>query len=178
MNSDTIVGWIATQLWNNWFMSLVLAIPIILTIHHHLHERATKRGATMSQALHGLRDEGAKKFVAQLEYKLKKVAQSGRSDYDFQFRRSDVWFENITFGFIFTVPIPTRYWDVIDSPGSREVAKKLLEEGGKDSEKGSGGLRVDWCISPKYPEDPFAPKWVLSCKWDRLDLRTNQFGGR
>jgi hypothetical protein len=130
-----------------------------------------KRNGSVSDSLHSLRDEGARAFVNQLVYRLKRAAASGRSDYEFRFRPFDLWFESRTFFLFFTVPWFVSYWDCIDSPGSREVVKKMLEGEGK-------GLRVDWSISTYYGQSPFAPKWVLSCQWDRLELRRNQFGGR
>ena len=161
---------VAQYLQPSYWPLYLLLVPIVLTIYSTITEHS-RRGASVSDALHTLRDQGAKQFVAQLEYKLKKVAASGRSDYEFNFRKYDVWIEYKRIFLFFTLPVPTSYWDCIDSPGSREVVKKMLEGEGK-------GLRVDWCISSRYPKDPFAPKWVLSCQWDRLDLRKNQYGGR
>lgn len=151
---------------------LVLAVPVAATLYS-LSERRLNDKTNVSVALQELRDAGARRFVRKLVSVLMQQAARGRSDYEFRFRSYDIWFEFQTYLGVFTIPYPISFWDCIDSPGSRAVVKAMLEGEGSSL----AGLRVDWCISPKYPS-LWAPKWVLACQWDRVDLRTNQIGGR
>lgn len=147
-------------------LSVVVAVAVWgLTDFGGLRTRPT------ALSLAELRDAGAKKFVRYVLARLLSEAARGRSDYEFHFRSYDVCFVWTPLLRVFAFPFPARFWDCIDSQGSRDVIKALLEEPGS-------GLRVEWSIHIDYPKR-FAPKWVLSCRWDRLDLtRRNTFGGR
>lgn len=196
---------------------------------------------SISEALHGQRDESVRQFSRLLTYKLVEQAANGRSDYEFHFRSWDFWVQFKTIDGIFTIPTFSSFWDCVDSSGSRDVIKEILEgrdavadkddeddedkQGNKKNDdddqqqnaasvnsaqynspfyysslhqasvrqhykkheeetkkhSSQNGLRVDWSVAANYGNrfNPFAPKWILSCKWDRVDLtRAREFGGR
>ncbi len=151
-----------------WFECAVALI--IVSIVGRLYMALSSTPTSVSSALHDLRDAGAKRFVAYVNRRLMVEASKGRSDFEFHFRSFDVFLEWRPVLF-FVIPMPTTYWDCIDSSGSRDVVKAMLEGG-------NSKLRVDWSIHIDYPKK-MAPKWVLTCKWDREELtRKTQFGGR
>jgi hypothetical protein len=127
--------------------------------------------AVEASALGDLRDRGAQRFVKYVLSKLVTEAAKGRSDYEFHFRPYDVFLCWNSIGFGLAYPVLAQFWDCIDSAGSRDVIQAMLEAPGS-------GLRVEWSIHIKYPQR-WSPKWVLSCRWDRLELtRRKEFGGR
>jgi hypothetical protein len=159
----------------NWYAFVIPALVVGLAWIALSSAFGGKKKPVDAQ-LHDLRDAGARKFVAKLEAQLMMQASRGRSDYEFYFRPYDVWLDVVWVAGVLPIPCVASFWDCIDSAGSREVVKAMLE--GQGSGQGSTSLRVDWCISTQYRQGFFAPKWVLSCKWDRVELRRNQYGGR
>eukprot|EP00759_Apiculatamorpha_spiralis_P010620 PhF_6_TR17369/c0_g1_i1/m.26595 len=156
------------------YTTVAIAVPaailLVRLVTNVLRKSPDELGA-VDKDLHSLRDEGARKFCSHVVKELRSQAARGRSDYDFFFRRYDLWLEWVWLGLVVPVPVLRSYWDCIDSDGSRAVVKELLQGGGT-------GLRVEWCIHSLYPKGWFTPKWVLTCRWDKLELRQNVIGGR
>lgn len=159
-------------------LAAVLLLPIVLRLvfgppTDAVAEDAASKGYAAS--LHELRDAGARRFVRKLVSILRYQAKNGRSDYEFKFHQWDVWFEFRRVLLVFVVPVPVSYWDCVDSPGSREVVRKLLEG---EAASGAMRLRADWSVSTTYGTHWLSAKWVLNCQWDKPELRTGVYGGR
>jgi len=135
---------------------VVLGILLFAGISAFLgpHSRETK---DPGQQLHALRDVSARKFVERIVKELKVQALNGRSDYEFHFRQTNLWFDWITVG-PFTFPFFVSYWGCIDSEYSRKVIQKMLQSSERK-------LFVQWSVHSRYPQFG-APKWVLLVRWE------------
>ena len=147
-------------------VALVVGIPAAVGVARLVAARRTSNAPDLG----ALRDEGAKRFCSRVTAELRRQAARGRSDYDFHFRRYDVCVDWMWAVGLIPIPVLGSYWDCIDSEGSRAVVRQMLQQ--------DSGLRVEWCIHSKYPLGMFTPKWVLACRWDKMELRAGVFGGR
>jgi hypothetical protein len=113
----------------------VLLLPVLTTVIRRLAGATDGGGslASVSDALASARDASARRFCAVLTRHLVYQAANGRSDYDFYFSPLGLWVEFETFFGIFTVPTLASYWSCVDSQGSRDVVKQILEAGPDDA---------------------------------------------
>eukprot|EP01012_Entosiphon_sulcatum_P047677 TRINITY_DN6504_c0_g1_i1.p1 TRINITY_DN6504_c0_g1~~TRINITY_DN6504_c0_g1_i1.p1 ORF type:complete len:165 (-),score=11.70 TRINITY_DN6504_c0_g1_i1:13-477(-) len=141
-------------------VSILVGTPVLLTVVRKLCEYGSTK--SVSQDLHRLRDESTKRFTEQLVRCLRRQARRGRSDYEFHFRKYDIWLEWITIFGVLSFPYFTSYWDCIESEGSRKVVEDMLQ--GRDKQ-----FYVNWSVHSRFPQLG-APKWVLSVRWEPASM--------